>query len=120
MFHRSRYSRAISADIGEIERRLLSLERQLGRIGGRTSAAAVETADRVGDGVASALSHMAATFRSGVGSMSNEAARFRGEAAKLRNKALSRLTEEIEHRPLLALAIAAGVGFLAGLASHRH
>jgi hypothetical protein len=53
-------------------------------------------------------------------SLSNEAARFRGEAAKLANSALSRVTEEIEHRPLLALAIAAGVGFLAGLASHRH
>jgi hypothetical protein len=39
------------------------------------------------------------------------------EAAKLGNDALRRLSNEVEHRPLITLAIAVGVGILVGLAS---
>jgi len=78
MFGRSEYSRAISLDIGEIERRLRSLERRLERIGGRPSATAAETADRIGEAVASALRSMAERFRNRAGSVSEEAVRFGG------------------------------------------
>ena len=63
MLSRSSYSRAISADIGEIQRRLRALEKHLERMGTRTSASAVQAADRVSDTVASALSSMADRFR---------------------------------------------------------
>ena len=72
MFSRSNRSRsrAIAANVGEIERRLRTLEKHLERIGGNTSkntAQAVdrigETADRVADTVATALSTMAERFR---------------------------------------------------------
>jgi hypothetical protein len=119
MFGRSDYSRSISLDIGEIERRLRSLESRLERIGGRTSATAAETADRIGDAIASAFGGMAERLRNRAGSMSEDAVRWRGEAAKLGNLALRRLAGEVEHRPLVMLAVALGVGFLAGLASHR-
>jgi ElaB/YqjD/DUF883 family membrane-anchored ribosome-binding protein len=33
--------------------------------------------------------------------------------------ALRRIEDEIGHRPLLTLAIAAGIGFLAGMANRR-
>ena len=33
--------------------------------------------------------------------------------------ALKKLTDEVEHRPLVMLAVAAGIGFLAGLANRR-
>jgi ElaB/YqjD/DUF883 family membrane-anchored ribosome-binding protein len=39
------------------------------------------------------------------------------EAAKLGNDALRRLSNEVEHRPLVTLAVAIGVGILVGLAS---
>jgi hypothetical protein len=39
------------------------------------------------------------------------------EAAKFGNDALRRLSNEVEHRPLVTLAVAVGVGILVGLAS---
>ncbi len=120
MFRQSGYSRAISADISEIERRLRALEKHLERAGGRTSASAMQAADRIGDAVASALSDVGDRFRSGTRSVGGEAVKLGNEAAKLGNDALRRLADEVEHRPLITLAVAAGVGFLVGLAAHRH
>src|SRR4051794_23220574 len=82
MFQRSARSRtrAISADIGEIEHRLRTLEKHLERIGGNTSRNAAqavdrigETADRVAETVASALSTMADRFRGKASSVSDQA-----------------------------------------------
>jgi ElaB/YqjD/DUF883 family membrane-anchored ribosome-binding protein len=42
------------------------------------------------------------------------------EAAKLGNDALQRLSREVEHRPLVTLAVAVVVGILIGVASRRH
>ncbi len=120
MFGQSGHSRAIFADIGEIDRRLRALENRLERVGGRASASAVQAADRVGENVAAALSSMADRLRGGVrldGRRSGQDRR--AEAAKLGNDALRRLSHEVEHRPLVTLAVAVGVGLLVGLASHR-
>jgi ElaB/YqjD/DUF883 family membrane-anchored ribosome-binding protein len=119
MFAQSGYSRAISAEIGDIDQRLRALERQLERVGSRSAASAVQAADRVGETIASALNGMAERLRGGASSMRDEAAKIGGEAAKLGNDALRRLSEEVEHRPLVTLAIAVGVGILVGLASHH-
>lgn len=51
--------------------------------------------------------------------MGDEVAKLGGEAQKLGNDALRRLSNEVEHRPLVTLAVAVGVGILVGLASHR-
>jgi ElaB/YqjD/DUF883 family membrane-anchored ribosome-binding protein len=119
MFGQSRYSRAISANVGEIERRLRSVEGRLERAGNRASANATNAADHVGDAVASALSSVADRFRGDGKIMSDEAARLGNAAAKLGNDALRRLSKEVEHRPLVTLAVAVGVGFLVGLIGHR-
>lgn len=119
MFRRSGYSRAISADIGDIERRLRTLERRLERLGDRTSASAAQAADRVGEGIASALTSIAERFRGGAGSVSDEAMRIGNEAAELGHDALRRVSREVERHPLVVLAVAVGVGILVGLASHR-
>jgi ElaB/YqjD/DUF883 family membrane-anchored ribosome-binding protein len=97
-------------NVREIERRLLSLEQQLERVGDRTSASTAELVERVGAAIAPALSSIADRFRGGAHSMSDE-------AAKLGNNALRRLSNEVEHRPLITLAVAIGVGILVGLAS---
>ncbi|MET0630377.1 MAG: hypothetical protein ABWY92_05885 [Xanthobacteraceae bacterium] len=124
MFSQSGYSRAMSADLAEIERRLRALEKRLERAGSRTASGAVQAADRTGDAIASALSDMSDRFWDGSRSvgggalkLGNEAAK---EAAKLGNDALQRLADEVERRPLTTLAIAAGVGLIVGLAAHRH
>jgi ElaB/YqjD/DUF883 family membrane-anchored ribosome-binding protein len=124
MFSQSGYSRAMSADLAEIERRLRALEKRLERAGSRTASGAVQAAARTGDAIASALSDMSDRFRDGSRSvgggalkLGNEAAK---EAAKLGNDALQRLADEVERRPLTTLAIAAGVGLIVGLAAHRH
>ena len=44
----------------------------------------------------------------------------RGEAAKLGNEALRRLSDEVENRPLVTLAVAVGVGLLIGFSIQRH
>ena len=41
---------------------------------------------------------------------------FTDEATRMSNKAIKRVSREIDRRPLLTLAIAAGVGYLAGMA----
>lgn len=127
MFSRSGYSHAISAEIGNIDRRLRSLERQLERVGGRSAANAAQAADRVGETIVSALQSMADRLQGGANSVRDEVAKIGGEAAakigseaaKLGNHALRRLSNEVEHRPLVTLAVAVGVGILVGLASHH-
>ena len=111
----------MSANVREIERRLRSMEKRLERVGVRTSASAAETADHVGETVASALSSMADRFRGGANLMGDEAAKIGSEAAKLSNDALRRLSKEVEHRPLVTLAVAVGVGlFLTEKAAAGH
>jgi ElaB/YqjD/DUF883 family membrane-anchored ribosome-binding protein len=119
MFSRSGYSHAISAEIGNIDQRLRSLERQLERVGGRSAANAAQAADRVGETVVSALQSMADRLQGGANSVRDEVTKIGSETAKLGNHALRRLSNEVEHRPLVMLAVAVGVGVLVGLASHH-
>ena len=74
----------------------------------------------VGETVAAVLSSIADRFRGGANSLGDEAAKIGSEAAKLGNDALHRLSKEVEHRPLVTLAVAVGVGILVGiLVKHR-
>jgi ElaB/YqjD/DUF883 family membrane-anchored ribosome-binding protein len=118
------HSRAMSANVsdnvGEIERRLRSVEQRLERVGGRASASAAQTADHVGETIATGLTSIADRFREVANSMSDEASKMGSEAAKLGNDALRRLSKEVEHRPLVTLAVAVGVGILVGLVRRRH
>src|ERR1700730_4777091 len=83
MFRHSGYSRAVSADIGEIDRRLRALEKTLTRAGGRASASAGQAADHLGETVANALSTIADRFRNGAGSMGDEAAKLGREGRRV-------------------------------------
>src|SRR5262245_9408859 len=110
MFGQSGYSRTMASNVREIETRLRSLEQQLERVGDRTSASTAEVVERVGAAIAPVLSNIADRSRGGANALSDE-------AAKLGNEALRRLSNEVEHRPLVTLAVAVGVGILVGLAS---
>ena len=119
MFSRSGYSRAVSDGINDIEQRLRALERRLEIVCGRSAAGATHAADHVGDVIASTLSSVAEVLRGRASSMSNDVAKLGGEAAKLGDRALRRVADEVEHRPLITLAVAVGVGILVGLASYQ-
>jgi ElaB/YqjD/DUF883 family membrane-anchored ribosome-binding protein len=112
-----KYRAAKSAHIGSMDRQLRSLQKRLERVRGRVSTDAAEGADKFGKAIASMLDEVAERFRDG--SLSDEAAKIGTEAAKLSNDALRRLSREIEARPLVALAVAIGVGILVGLVSQR-
>jgi ElaB/YqjD/DUF883 family membrane-anchored ribosome-binding protein len=102
---------------GEIERRLRVLEKSLEKIGARTSSNARETADGLTEAIASALFGWADRFRQGASSFGDQSTAFGKDAARYGSAALTRVTEETEQRPLLAIAVALGVGILIGMAA---
>jgi ElaB/YqjD/DUF883 family membrane-anchored ribosome-binding protein len=129
MFHqrKSAFDRNISA----LEDRLHALEDQidqLGRSAGRRASANVSAAgDHIGDAIAAAVTEIVDRFRSGRRLAGDEAMRFGHEAAKfgtkVGNDTLQRVASEVEHRPLVTLAVAIGVGVLIGMAggaARRH
>jgi ElaB/YqjD/DUF883 family membrane-anchored ribosome-binding protein len=123
MFHHR--SSAFGSNISVIEARLRALENELERIGRtagrRTSAGMSAAGDHVGDAIASAVTEIVDRFRSGRRLAGQEAARFGNEAAKFGAKvgsdARHRMASEVEHRPLVTLAVAIGVGILIGMAA---
>jgi ElaB/YqjD/DUF883 family membrane-anchored ribosome-binding protein len=114
----------MTADIADVERRIAALEKRLTHAAGRGSSSRLAgmspATDRIGEVVASALADVADRFRGGARAVGSEAGYIGQEAARLGNDAIRRLSNEVEHRPLMLLAIAAGVGFLAGIAGRRH
>jgi ElaB/YqjD/DUF883 family membrane-anchored ribosome-binding protein len=112
-----RYSRAFSAEVGEIERRLRSLEKNLERAGARASSNAKDAAEGLGEVVASALFGWADRFRRSAGTVGDQSLAVGKDAARFGSSALGRVADETEHHPFFALAIAVGVGVLIGMAS---
>ena len=117
------HARMTSSNAADITRRIAAIEDRLKRAGKRVP---VAEADRVGEAVAAALGGIAERFRSGAGSigeesasLGNEAVRLGNEAVRLGNDAWRRVAREAEHRPLVTLAVAVGVGILVGLAGSR-
>ena len=119
MLGSSRYTRAISAQAGEIEQRLQALEKRLGNVGTRASTNARDTAENLGDAIASALSGWADRFRQGASTVGDQSAALGKDAAKLGTVALNRIADETGRRPLFALAVAVGVGILIGMAARN-
>jgi ElaB/YqjD/DUF883 family membrane-anchored ribosome-binding protein len=122
MFHHR--SSAFDRNISSLEGRLHALENELERLGrsaGRRASAGMSAAgDHIGDASAAAVSEIVDRFRSGRRLAGDEAMRFGNEAAKfgakVGNDALQRVASEVEHRPLVTLGVAIGVGILIGMA----
>jgi ElaB/YqjD/DUF883 family membrane-anchored ribosome-binding protein len=117
MFARFAYPHAKSASMQAIDRNLRSLEHRLERAQRRVSASAMQRADHVDESIAGTLDRVADRLRDGT--FGDEAAKIGAEAAKLGDVALRRLSREVEARPLVTLAVAAGVGILVGVLSQR-
>jgi ElaB/YqjD/DUF883 family membrane-anchored ribosome-binding protein len=113
----ARSKRPSSDDVAEIEReisRLMhDLENHVGRLNTLTRRGASHLAGEASEAVSETLSDAADRLRNGAHAVTDETMRFG-------NEALRKIEDEVEQRPLLTLAIAAGIGFLAGMAGRRH
>lgn len=115
-----RYSRAISAEVGEIERRLRALEKTLERAGATTSAnvkSSAESLGSLGDTLASSLIGWADRLRRSANTLGDQSSAFGKDAVDLGRTTLSEVSAKTERHPLFALGVALGVGVLIGLAS---
>jgi ElaB/YqjD/DUF883 family membrane-anchored ribosome-binding protein len=107
----------VTDDIAEIEHEIGQLmrdiETRVSRLNAMTRRGAAQAANGASEFVSDTISDAADKVRNGAGALSDEAARMSGDAIR-------RIEEEVGQRPLLTLAIAAGIGFLAGMAGRRH
>lgn len=112
----TRAKTAAAEEVAAIEELMSDLEKRLRRLSGTAKREASGVSDDIGEFVSDALDRIMSRVResaAGVGqSVTDEAKRFSGNA-------FQKLTDEVENRPLMMLGIAAGIGFLAGLANRR-
>ena len=113
----SRYTRAISSEVGDIERRLQTLQSGLEKLRARSSANARDTADSLGDALSSALLGWSERFRQSANSLGDQSTALGKDAARYGAAALNQISKETEQRPLVAIAVALGVGILIGMAT---
>jgi len=104
---------ALEQEIGKL---LGDLETRVSRLNTLARQTASHAASDASEYVSDTLSDTVDRLRT---SAEEAAERVRAEAAHYGNEALRKVEGEIEQRPLLTLAIAAGIGFLAGIAVRR-
>jgi ElaB/YqjD/DUF883 family membrane-anchored ribosome-binding protein len=104
-----------SLDLSEIGRLLLDLERGVSQLStfmsGRVREVGSTIPDRLSDTLADITDRLRTTIRDNrnVGE----------EAVRMGQGALHRLEQEVVQRPLVALAVAAGIGFVIGALNNR-
>jgi ElaB/YqjD/DUF883 family membrane-anchored ribosome-binding protein len=112
----TRTKSATAEEIAAIEDLVNDLEKRLRRLSSysrrEVSGASSEISDFVSEALDRITSRVRETASGASQSIADEATRFGSDAFK-------KLSDEVEHRPLLMLAAAAGIGFLAGLANRR-
>ena len=121
-----RRSPALATHISAIEGHLRAIEKELERFGRNVGrhARVPAVGDQISDAIAPILSEIVERYRSVRRLAGEETARFGNEAVKISGgistNALHRIATEVEHRPIVALAVAIGVGILIGIAGRRH
>ncbi len=114
---RATMERAVSDDVAamraEVDDLIQSLEERLDRINALTKRGAGHAADGVSELVVNAISgltgQVADRAKGNANSMSDQ-------IAELGTNAMKRVVREIDKRPLLTVAIAAGIGFIFAMA----
>ena len=105
--------------VGSIERRLRILQNGIEKLGARGSSNTRDTVNGLGEAVASASSSWADRFRQGSDLLGVHSAAVGKDAARYGTAALSQIAKETEQRPLVAVAVALGIGVLIGMAASR-
>jgi ElaB/YqjD/DUF883 family membrane-anchored ribosome-binding protein len=96
----------------DLIRRIRALENQLAFVAGTASARGERAAVDAGQGVSTALATLASQFRNGANWMGDDAIRYGDDARTVGRHMLHQLSREVENRPVPALAVAVGVGFV--------
>ncbi len=107
---------AAAEEIAAIEDLMSDLEKRLRRLSGTARSEAAGASGDVRDFVGEALERIMSRVRDSASDVTHSVT---DEASRLGGDALKRVTDEVEARPFMMLAIAAGLGFLAGLSSRR-
>lgn len=106
-------SGAVSGDVNDLRRELgqivSDLETRLDRLNALTRRSASHAIDGVNEFAYDTVASLTDNVR-------HQALSVSGDAAKMGNKALTRVSKEMDRHPLMTLALAAGIGFIAGLA----
>jgi ElaB/YqjD/DUF883 family membrane-anchored ribosome-binding protein len=100
----------IDREIGQL---MSDIETRVGRLNELARQSAKDAASGAGEFLSDSVNGAADRMRNSAYAVGDEAARLGGDA-------LRRIEDEVGQRPLLTLAIAAGIGFLAGMANRRH
>jgi ElaB/YqjD/DUF883 family membrane-anchored ribosome-binding protein len=122
MFHHR--SSAFDSGVTAIQRHLGAVEQELekiGRIAGRRGFVAASAAsEQIGDTISSIFGDMLERFRWGGRAARDKAAHLGNSANDLGrsygNRALARVSAQVEETPLLTLGVALGIGVLIGAA----
>lgn len=107
---------AAAEEIAAIEDLMSDLEKRLRRLSSSARDETVGASGDVRDFVGDALDRIMRRMRASASDVTSSVA---DEASRLGSDAVKKLTDEIEQRPLVMLAVAAGIGFLVGLANRR-
>jgi ElaB/YqjD/DUF883 family membrane-anchored ribosome-binding protein len=103
-------------EIAAIEDLLSDLEKRLQRLSGATKREVSGASSDVSDFVSEALSGIMDRMRD---KTTNVGQAIGDQATRIGSEAIKTVVDEIEQRPLIMLAVAAGVGYLVGVASRR-
>ncbi|KQZ01995.1 hypothetical protein ASD45_14875 [Pseudolabrys sp. Root1462] len=113
MSTRSKVAASTTEEIEAIKELMGDLETRLRRIGGSAKSEVSGGASDISDFVNEALAGIMDRVREGAGAVSETVA---DKASAVGSDALKKVVNEVEARPLTMLAIAAGIGFLFGIA----
>ena len=112
----TRTKSATAEEIAAIEELIGDLEKRLRRLSSNAGREASGASGEISDFVSEALQRIMGRVRESATEAGQSLA---DEATRLGTGAFRKLSDEVEQRPLLMLAAAAGIGFLAGLANRR-
>jgi ElaB/YqjD/DUF883 family membrane-anchored ribosome-binding protein len=113
----TRKSSRSSDEIVAIEELMQDLETRLRRLNTKAKSEASGASGDISDFVSDALAGIADRLRNGAESVTHS---ITDEATRVGTDAVKKIWDEMEHRPLATLAIAAGVGYLLGLMGRRN
>jgi len=115
MARSSRKGAAASLDLSDISRVISDLERGLGQLGAFVSANARHATETVPNRMSDVLSDISERLQG----LRFNARTVGGEAARAGTNVWHRIENEVVERPVLALAVAVGIGFLIGALNKR-
>ncbi|MEI7805855.1 MAG: hypothetical protein WCI56_11040 [Hyphomicrobiales bacterium] len=112
MTTRSKVAASTADEIAAIEDLMSDLEKRLRRLNGNAKREISGASSDINEFVNDALSGIMKRVRDGSSTVAESVA---DEATKMGGDALKRIVDEVEHRPMAMLAVAAGIGFLFGI-----